>query len=214
MARPKRRRFMSTPPKVEGFRPFGTPMSQIDPVVLLYEEYEAINLADYQNLTHEEASVKMEVSRPTFTRIYNEARKTVAAAFVEGRAIIIKGGDFHSEDFWYRCQACDRTSTSKKELNHCPHCGSDDIIWLNESSTPLYRRRGERRGEGRGEGRGRGRGRMADSEGVCICFRCKKEVPHIKGTPCNKRLCPECGTHMMRKGSYHHMLYQKSQGEE
>jgi predicted DNA-binding protein (UPF0251 family) len=53
-------------------------------VILRLEEYEAIRLLDYQNLTQEQAAVHMDVSRPTLTRIYEEARNKVATAFVEG----------------------------------------------------------------------------------------------------------------------------------
>ena len=44
---------------------------------LYYEEYEAIKLADYELLTHLEASKLMGVSRATFARIYESARRTV-----------------------------------------------------------------------------------------------------------------------------------------
>ena len=98
MPRPKRRRMMATPPAVEGFRPFGVPITDIEPIELLFEEYESIKLTDYEGLTQEQAAERMNVSRPTLTRIYEKARKTIAQSFVEGKAIIIKGGDFHSDD--------------------------------------------------------------------------------------------------------------------
>lgn len=44
---------MANPPKIEGFRPFGVPMTNIEPVVLLFEEYESMRLADYEGLTEE-----------------------------------------------------------------------------------------------------------------------------------------------------------------
>jgi predicted DNA-binding protein (UPF0251 family) len=76
---------------MEGFKPFGIPMRELGSVVMLFEEFEAIRLADYENLTQEEAAEKMNISRPTFTRLYDKARKTIAKAFVEGKAIIIQG---------------------------------------------------------------------------------------------------------------------------
>mgnify|MGYP003606196420 FL=1 len=48
MPRPKRRRMMATPPAVEGFRPFGVPITDIEPIELLFEEYESIKLTDYE----------------------------------------------------------------------------------------------------------------------------------------------------------------------
>ena len=47
------------PPLMEGFKPFGIPVRQIEKVILLFEEYEAIRLCDYENLTQEEAAKRM-----------------------------------------------------------------------------------------------------------------------------------------------------------
>ena len=69
----RRHRRIKMPLVMEGFKPFGIPMRELEPVVLLFEEYEAIRLADYENLTQEEAAKKMDISRPTFTRVYDKA---------------------------------------------------------------------------------------------------------------------------------------------
>jgi len=94
---------------MEGFKPFGIPMRELGSVDLLFEEFEALRLADYENLTQEEAAVKMHISRPTFTRLYDKARKKIAKAFVEGKAILIRGGTFITENYWYRCDNCHET---------------------------------------------------------------------------------------------------------
>jgi len=52
---------------------------------LNFDEYETIRLLDYEGLMQEEAAERMNVSRPTLTRIYENARKTMAKAFVEGK---------------------------------------------------------------------------------------------------------------------------------
>ena len=122
------------PPPMEGFKPFGIPMRNLDSVVLLYEEYEAIRLADYENLTQEEAAQKMNISRPTFTRLYDKARKSIAKAFVEGKAIIIKGGTYITDDYWYRCHSCHETMISMKPAKSCRKCESDDISQLNDKT--------------------------------------------------------------------------------
>ena len=107
---------------MEGFKPFGIPMRELEPVVLLFEEYEAIRLADYENLTQEEAAKKMDISRPTFTRVYDKARKNIAKAFIEGKAIIIQGGTYITDDFWYRCYNCHETMiTMKPEASPSAH---------------------------------------------------------------------------------------------
>lgn len=119
------------PPLMEGFKPFGIPMKDLEPVVLLYEEYEALRLADYENLTQEEAAIRMNVSRPTFTRIYDKARKNIAKSFIEGKAILIQGGTYITEDFWYRCCSCHETMITIKPAKQCRKCNSDNIIPLN-----------------------------------------------------------------------------------
>lgn len=191
MPRPRKRRMMTTPPVVEGFRPFGVPAGDAEPVVLLFEEYESIRLADYDSLTQEQAAEKMNVSRPTFTRIYEKARQAIALAFIEGRAIIIKGGDFHSEDNWYRCEECSQVTVSQLEIDSCGHCNSPKIHYLNSccSDTDC-------------------------DDGSCICVLCDTEIPHKKGKPCKEQICSKCGAELIRKGCYHHQLYLKSKEKQ
>jgi predicted DNA-binding protein (UPF0251 family) len=119
------------PPAMEGFKPFGIPMRELESLNLLFEEYEALRLADYENLTQEEAAKKMNISRPTFTRLYDKARKSIAKAFVEGKAIIIQGGTYVTEDYWYRCEDCHETMITMKPVKNCRKCDSDNILQLN-----------------------------------------------------------------------------------
>ena len=90
------------PPIINGFRPYGQESEKLnlESINLLYEEYEAIRLSDYDALNHHEASIIMGVSRPTFTRIYGSALQKVAKAFVEGRQITIKGGQVYFDSDW------------------------------------------------------------------------------------------------------------------
>lgn len=117
---------------MEGYKPFGIPMRELGSVVLLFEEFEAIRLSDYENLTQEEAAEKMNISRPTFTRLYDKARKSVAKAFVEGKAIIIQGGTYITEDYWYKCQDCHETIATIKPITQCRKCDSEKITPLNK----------------------------------------------------------------------------------
>jgi predicted DNA-binding protein (UPF0251 family) len=117
---------------MEGYKPFGVPMRELESVVMSYEEYEALRLADYEDMTHEEAAGKMDISRPTFTRLYDKARKNIARAFVEGKAILINGGTFVSEEYWYRCNSCHETIVSTTPEDSCDKCNSENIVRLDE----------------------------------------------------------------------------------
>jgi len=74
----------------------------------------------------------MNISRPTFTRLYDKARKNIARAFVEGKAIFIQGGTYITDDYWYRCYDCHETMISMKPAKQCRKCDSDNIIQLNK----------------------------------------------------------------------------------
>ena len=62
----------------------------LEEVYLRMDELEAIRLADYEGLYHEEAAAKMQVSRATFGRILEEARRKVAEAIIQGKALHIE----------------------------------------------------------------------------------------------------------------------------
>ena len=58
------------------------------------DEFETIRLIDYQGKTQEQCAAEMNVARTTVTAIYDSARKKLAAALVEGRRIVISGGNY------------------------------------------------------------------------------------------------------------------------
>lgn len=133
MPRRKRNRRIQVPPVIKGMSVYGVRGRKTNEVVLHLEEYEAIRLLDYQNLTQEEAAVFMDVSRPTLTRIYEEARNKVATAFVEGRDLIFRGGDIYFDKNWYKCNACKASFSDYTEDNEkCPVCNSADLVSLND----------------------------------------------------------------------------------
>ncbi len=98
MGRSKQSRQVFATPSVAGFRPYGRCDRRGECIPLLFDEYEAVRLLDYEGRQQAEAAELMKVSRPTLTRIYMEARKKIAQALVEGRHVIITGGnpDFSS----------------------------------------------------------------------------------------------------------------------
>jgi predicted DNA-binding protein (UPF0251 family) len=136
LPRNKKCRKLSTIPIIKGFKPFGLSKFVNKPVVIPLEEYEALNLADYQGLSQEEASAKMNISRPTFTRIYESVRKKIATAFSEGRSLIIEGGNVEFDFDWFKCSDCSYSfSIGKKdpwEDISCPRCKSKNTTNLND----------------------------------------------------------------------------------
>ena len=92
MPRPKRCRRVGLPPGSTLFKPAGVPARDLDEVVLAVDEFEALRLADYQGLYHEQAAERMGISRQTFGRIVETARKKVAQALVMGLALRIQSG--------------------------------------------------------------------------------------------------------------------------
>ncbi|HOK08893.1 MAG TPA: DUF134 domain-containing protein [Candidatus Hydrogenedens sp.] len=92
MARPYCSRRLNACPPIEEFIPFEQESAKREPVLLSLDEFEALRLADYLGMYHEEAGQEMGVSRPTFSRIVEQARHKVTMALVEGRPIRITGG--------------------------------------------------------------------------------------------------------------------------
>ena len=66
MPRPKNDRIVHEPPIFTEFKPIGVKGRSLEPISLSIDEFEAIRLADYKGLNHEEAAEEMEISRSTF----------------------------------------------------------------------------------------------------------------------------------------------------
>jgi uncharacterized protein len=74
----------------KAFKPTGIPMSEIKQIPLSRDELEALKLCDLDGLTQEEAGARIGVSRGTVQRILSAARKKVAQALTQGRAIVFE----------------------------------------------------------------------------------------------------------------------------
>ena len=94
MPRPKKSRWVAFYPQVTYFKPQGIPLRLLSQAVLTVDELEALRLADLEGMSQDEAAQRMKVSRPTFGRIVAQARKRVADALVNGKAIQVQGGEF------------------------------------------------------------------------------------------------------------------------
>jgi predicted DNA-binding protein (UPF0251 family) len=91
MPRTKCRRAIQFSAEVTYFKPAGIPLRILDDVVIEADEMEAIRLADLENMYQEDAAKAMEISRQTFGRIIASARKKIADALVNGKAIRVGG---------------------------------------------------------------------------------------------------------------------------
>jgi predicted DNA-binding protein (UPF0251 family) len=92
MPRPRNFRRVGCLPQSNYYKPRGIPLSVLEHVNLTFDELEAIRLADLEGLYQEQAAEKMNVSRQTFGRIVESARKKIADALVNGKALSIEGG--------------------------------------------------------------------------------------------------------------------------
>jgi len=132
MARPQKNRIVKEPPLYSSFKPTGVMRKQLDQIMLTLDEYEAIRLADFLEKEQEEAASEMEISRPTFTRLVERARKKIASFIIEGKELYIEGGSIHFLGNIIRCLECEGIFSTgfDGKIVFCPTCGSKRIVDL------------------------------------------------------------------------------------
>jgi predicted DNA-binding protein (UPF0251 family) len=89
MPRPKKYRRVCCNPSVFYFKPRGIPVYELEEVILDSDELESLRLADLLTFSHEKAAEEMKISRATFGRIVESARKKIADAVINGKAVRI-----------------------------------------------------------------------------------------------------------------------------
>lgn len=174
MPRPRRIRRIFFNPRITYFKPAGVMLRHLQENILTKDELEAIRLIDLEQIEQKKVAKQMKISQPTLSRLLTSARKKIAEALVDGKAIKIQGGV-------YKMAKGRGLGTGRG----------------------IGRGLGLGRGAGRGAGRAAGgRGRMggfaAGPVGYCICPKCSKKVKHKIGIPCYKQKCPKCGIKMIR----------------
>ncbi len=65
-------------------------MVELEEITLEHDELEALRLADLNGMSHEDSAEKMNISRATFGRIVENARKKVVDGILNGKAIRIE----------------------------------------------------------------------------------------------------------------------------
>ena len=73
-------------------------MSDSKPIVMSLDEFEAIRLLDREGMTQEQCAERMGVARTTVTAIYESARRKMAEALVDGKRLLIRGGNYQLND--------------------------------------------------------------------------------------------------------------------
>jgi hypothetical protein len=119
----------------------------------------------------------MNVSRPTFARIYESARQKVAYAFVQGLPIIFEGGKVYFDSDWYSCDSCGckfNHPDKQEPAGRCALCGSERVHQVQEEPVP------------------------ETGEHVCTCPACGHRQAVRKGVPCSHVACEKCNTRMRR----------------
>ena len=89
MPRPRKHRRVCCSPTAYYFKPRGIPMKELEEITLDHDELESLRLADFLAYSHEKAANEMKISRATFGRILEIARKKVADGILNGKAIRI-----------------------------------------------------------------------------------------------------------------------------
>jgi len=99
-------------------------------IFMSIDEYEAIRLADFLGLNHEKAAVEMEISRSTFTRLIERARKKLSQMLVKGNKLNIEGGNIHFKQNIIKCNNCGHMFKidMKTSLDICPNCETSDLF--------------------------------------------------------------------------------------
>ena len=92
--RPRIPRRVWSEPDVTHFKPAGARMTGLGTVILTVDELEAVRLKDYEGLEQIKAAKKMSISQSTFQRLLLSARKKIADALTNGKAIRIEGGNY------------------------------------------------------------------------------------------------------------------------
>jgi len=130
--RPKKTRHVQCRPDAVYFKPRAIPLRVLEETVLEADELEALRLADLEGRYHAEAARRMMISRQTFGNIVKSARKKVADALINGKAIRLESGPGAApEGCACSCDDCGGTWEPPAPPGWpglCPHCGSRHTV--------------------------------------------------------------------------------------
>ncbi|KAF1083981.1 hypothetical protein SPSYN_02893 [Sporotomaculum syntrophicum] len=94
MPRPRKWRKVCCLPENNRFGPLNKPANTEHFLKMTVDEYETIRLIDLEGFTQEECAGQMNIARTTVQGIYTEARRKVAQSLVNGKVLLIEGGEY------------------------------------------------------------------------------------------------------------------------
>jgi len=132
MPRPQFNRIVHEPPLYSDFKPIGVRRQNLEQIILTLDEFEALRLADQLGFSHAVAANEMEISRSTFSRLIEKARKKMADFIIMGKTLTIGGGTIHFRVNIIQCRDCGHMFKINFEqtITECPSCHSNKIINL------------------------------------------------------------------------------------
>src|SRR5699024_5537113 len=132
------------------FKPAGIERIKLEKNILKIEEVEAIRLRDLEGLEQKECAKSMEISRQTFQRVYNSAKKKVADSLINGKAIKVEGGHYTQNICNLTCKKCgfiwrERVEELDEKEKSCPKCGVKGYNCIEEEVTSFCGRKCRKR---------------------------------------------------------------------
>lgn len=124
MARPIKQRRVCELPETWEFAPCKA--ATMKTVEMSVDEYEVIRLIDHLHLTQSECAQQMNVARTTVQAIYDNARSKIADVIVNGKKLLIQGGNYTLCPDSKSC--CGKNCSRKRGLlGHCDDHVNADI---------------------------------------------------------------------------------------
>jgi len=130
MPRPRKWRRVCCLPENNRFGPLDAQTE--DMVTMTVDEFESIRLMDVDGFTQEQCAAQMDISRTTVQGIYDSARKKLAQSLVNGKVLLIEGGEYRLCDGQghgcggngcrrHRCGRCFENTEKETEETHENH---------------------------------------------------------------------------------------------
>ncbi|MEI7527569.1 MAG: DUF134 domain-containing protein [Elusimicrobiota bacterium] len=92
MTRPFKCRRVTAEPRAYYFKPRAVPLCSLQELTLQLDEFQALKHAELEGKEQAAAAAAMKISRQTFGNILASARRKLADAVVNGKALKIEGG--------------------------------------------------------------------------------------------------------------------------